>query len=195
MSSVQKKQAHQQKQVHWSKNIPPSWNCLPYLLLAVHEQPLSKQNKFYLDLYWTQKPTINVENINLRLWQEQLLDITMVDQIEDRKIAEHQKNLEMTNTSMWQYISSCSLIVWPYQYTFLHKKLFRLLDEKVTKKNCVFILTSKVCTEANLRLVLTSLTRQLTFCISYVDVHSEKQIIFSSSINGMSRLKSVVIHF
>ena len=27
----------------------------------------------------------------------------------------------MTNTSMLQYISSCSLIVWPYQYTFLHK--------------------------------------------------------------------------
>ena len=27
----------------------------------------------------------------------------------------------MRNTSIWQYISSKTLIVWPYQYTFLHK--------------------------------------------------------------------------
>ena len=27
----------------------------------------------------------------------------------------------MTNTSIWQYISSETLIIWPYQYTFLHK--------------------------------------------------------------------------
>ena len=35
--------------------------------------------------------------------------------------ADNQKTLAMRNTSIWQYISSETLIVWPYQYTFLHK--------------------------------------------------------------------------
>ena len=55
-----------------SKNIP--------------EKSLSKQNIFCLDLFRAQKPTINVDNINLRLWQEQLLDIIEDNQIDDRKI-------------------------------------------------------------------------------------------------------------
>ena len=35
--------------------------------------------------------------------------------------AENKKALTMTNTSMWKYISSCSLIVWPYKHTYLHE--------------------------------------------------------------------------
>ena len=35
--------------------------------------------------------------------------------------ADKPKTLAMRNTSIWQYISSKTLIVWPYQYTFLHK--------------------------------------------------------------------------
>ena len=42
---------------------------------------------------------------------------------------------------------------------------------------------------------LTSLTKQLTFCISWVDVHSRQQIYFFSIINVVYHLKSVVIHF
>ena len=50
------------------------------------EKSLSKQNKFCLELFRAQKPTIDVENAELRLWQDQLLDIMKVDQMEDRKI-------------------------------------------------------------------------------------------------------------
>ena len=50
------------------------------------EKSLSKQNKFCLDLFRAQKPTINVENTELRLWQDQLLDIINLDEMEDRKI-------------------------------------------------------------------------------------------------------------
>ena len=52
----------------------------------IPEKSLSKQNKFCLDLFRAQKPTIDVENSELRLWQDQLLDIINVDQMEDRKI-------------------------------------------------------------------------------------------------------------
>ena len=52
----------------------------------IREKSLSKQNKFCLDLFRAQKPTIDVENLELRLWQDQLLDIINVDQMEDRKI-------------------------------------------------------------------------------------------------------------
>ena len=37
------------------------------------------------------------------------------------KIADNQKTLAIRNTSIWQYISSETLIGWPYQNTFLHK--------------------------------------------------------------------------
>ena len=50
------------------------------------EKSLSKQNKFCLELFRAQKPTTDVENAELRLWQDQLLDIIKVDQMEDRKI-------------------------------------------------------------------------------------------------------------
>ena len=50
------------------------------------EKSLSKQNKFCLELFRAQKPTIDVENAELRLWQDQLLDIIKVDEMEDRKI-------------------------------------------------------------------------------------------------------------
>jgi hypothetical protein len=50
------------------------------------EKSLSKQNKFCLELFRAQKPTTDVENAELRLWQDQLLDIIKVDQTEDRKI-------------------------------------------------------------------------------------------------------------
>ena len=39
----------------------------------VREKSLSKQNKFCLDLYRAQRPTTDVENAELRLWQDQLL--------------------------------------------------------------------------------------------------------------------------
>ena len=39
------------------------------------EKSLSKQNKFCLDLFRAQKPTINVENTNILLWKEQLLEM------------------------------------------------------------------------------------------------------------------------
>ena len=39
------------------------------------EKSLSKQHKLYLMLYCSQQPTVDVENVELRLWQEQLLDI------------------------------------------------------------------------------------------------------------------------
>ena len=50
------------------------------------EKSLSKQNKFCLDLFQAQKLTINVENAEYRLWQELLLNIIKVDQMEDREI-------------------------------------------------------------------------------------------------------------
>ena len=52
----------------------------------ISEKSLSKQNKFCLDLFRAQKPTIDIENIELPLWQEQLLDIIEDNQIDDRKI-------------------------------------------------------------------------------------------------------------
>ena len=52
----------------------------------IPEMSLSKQNKFCLDLFRAQKPTINVENTELRLWQDQLLDIMKNNQMDDRKI-------------------------------------------------------------------------------------------------------------
>ena len=52
----------------------------------IREKSLSTKNKFCLDLFRAQKPTIDVENSELRLWQDQLLDIINVDQMEDRKI-------------------------------------------------------------------------------------------------------------
>ena len=50
------------------------------------ENSLSKQNKFCLELFRAQKPTTDVENAELRLWQDQLLDIINLDEMEDRKI-------------------------------------------------------------------------------------------------------------
>ena len=52
----------------------------------IPEMSLSKQNKFCLDLFRAQKPTIDVENTELRLWQDQLLDIIEDNQMDDRKI-------------------------------------------------------------------------------------------------------------
>ena len=42
---------------------------------VIMEKSLSKQHKLCLELYRSQQPTIDVVNIELRLWQEQLLDI------------------------------------------------------------------------------------------------------------------------
>ena len=52
----------------------------------IPEMSLSKQNKFCLELFRAQKPTIDVENTELRLWQDQLLDIIEDNQMDDRKI-------------------------------------------------------------------------------------------------------------
>ena len=52
----------------------------------IPEKSLSKQNKFCLDLYRAQRPTTDVENAELRLWQDQLLDIIENNQMDDRKI-------------------------------------------------------------------------------------------------------------
>ena len=52
----------------------------------IREKSLSKQNKFCLDLFRAQRPTTDVENAELRLWQDQLLDIINLDEMEDRKI-------------------------------------------------------------------------------------------------------------
>ena len=53
---------------------------------TILEKSLSKQNKFCLELFRAQKPTTDVENSELRLWQDKLLDIIKVDQMEDQKI-------------------------------------------------------------------------------------------------------------
>ena len=37
-------------------------------------------------VFWAPQPIIDVENINLRLWQEELLDIIKDNQMNDRKI-------------------------------------------------------------------------------------------------------------
>ena len=50
---------------------------------VILENSLSKQNKLCLDLFRAQTPTIDVESVELLLWQEQLLDIIKVDQMED----------------------------------------------------------------------------------------------------------------
>ena len=47
---------------------------------------LTKLNKFCLDLFLEQKPTIDVENTELRLWQELLFDIIKHDPMNDYKI-------------------------------------------------------------------------------------------------------------
>ena len=39
------------------------------------EKSLSKQNKLCLELYRSQQPSVDVKNVELRLWQQQLLDI------------------------------------------------------------------------------------------------------------------------
>ena len=44
------------------------------------------QNKFCLDLFRAQKPTLDVGNINLRLWQDHLLGIIEGNQMDDWKI-------------------------------------------------------------------------------------------------------------
>ena len=51
----------------------------------IPEQSLSKQNKFCLDLLHARQPAINLEDINLRLWQKQFLDITKGNPMNDRK--------------------------------------------------------------------------------------------------------------
>ena len=53
---------------------------------VVIEKSLSKQNKFCLELFRAQQPTVDVTSVELRLWQEQLLDIVNEDQKNDRKI-------------------------------------------------------------------------------------------------------------
>jgi hypothetical protein len=53
----------------------------------IPEMSLSKQNKFCLALLRAQKPTIDVENTELRLRQDQLLDIIEDNQMDDRKIS------------------------------------------------------------------------------------------------------------
>ena len=52
----------------------------------IREKSLSKQNKFCLDLFRAQRPTTDVKNAELRLWQDQLLDIIEDSQMNDRKI-------------------------------------------------------------------------------------------------------------
>ena len=52
----------------------------------IREKSLSKQNKFCLDLFRAQRPTTDVKNAELRLWQDQLLDIIEDNQMDDRKI-------------------------------------------------------------------------------------------------------------
>ena len=42
---------------------------------VIMEKSLSKQHKLCLELYRSQQPSVDVENVELRLWQEQLLDI------------------------------------------------------------------------------------------------------------------------
>jgi len=50
------------------------------------EKSLTKQHKFCLDLFRAWQPTLDVANAELRLWQEQLLDIINEDEMNDRKI-------------------------------------------------------------------------------------------------------------
>ena len=50
------------------------------------EKSLTKQHKFCLDLFRAWQPTVDVANAELRLWQEQLLDIINEDEMNDRKI-------------------------------------------------------------------------------------------------------------
>ena len=52
----------------------------------IREKSLSKQNKFCLDLFRAQRQTTDVKNAELRLLQDQLLDIIEDNQMDDRKI-------------------------------------------------------------------------------------------------------------
>ena len=52
----------------------------------IMEKSLSKHNKFCLELFRACQPTLDVANAELRLWQEQLLDIINEDEMNDRKI-------------------------------------------------------------------------------------------------------------
>ena len=42
---------------------------------VIMEKSLSKQHKLCLELYRAQQPSVDVENVELRLWQKQLLGI------------------------------------------------------------------------------------------------------------------------
>ena len=53
---------------------------------GIVEKSLSKQNKYCLELFRAQCPTVDVSSAVLRLWQDQLLDIISESEMNDRKI-------------------------------------------------------------------------------------------------------------
>ena len=53
---------------------------------GIAEVSLSKQNKFCLELFRSQCPTVDVSTAELRLWQKQLLDLITENKMNDRQI-------------------------------------------------------------------------------------------------------------
>ena len=71
----------------YKKNIAIGEQIFDVLLNGkIVEKSLTKQHKFCFELFQAQRPTVDVANAELRLWQEQLLDIINEDEMNDRKI-------------------------------------------------------------------------------------------------------------